>query len=75
MGNEVSGCTSCASDKVEFDSELCLHIPRANGLNKPHVFAFPKLTVCLTCGTIRGSASTEELQRLKDAAGAKEIAV
>ena len=71
LASETSGCESCSPDgnAVECNSELCLHLPAERGLHKPHVFAFPKLVVCLKCGSIRGSLSAEELQSLRDNAG------
>lgn len=72
MATEVLSCESCHSDNnvVDFRSELCLHMPKENGPeNKPAVFVFPKLLVCLKCGRIQGNISVEELQELASGAG------
>jgi len=57
-------CRSCsASSLVELDSEICIHFPGLKGLD---VFAFPKLTVCLDCGSIESNLSAKELGEVKE---------
>lgn len=34
----------------EFKGELALHFPGLRGLDKPLVWAFPEVLVCLNCG-------------------------
>jgi hypothetical protein len=44
-------CAHCNSAKqVEFASEIAFHFSGRENLNKPHVFVFPKILVCLDCG-------------------------
>jgi hypothetical protein len=44
-------CMSCASiNQVEFGSEILIHFPGLKNLDKPPVWAFPKLLICLECG-------------------------
>ena len=45
------GCACCASsNQVEFPSEIAIHFLGGENLALPHVFAFPKVIVCLDCG-------------------------
>jgi hypothetical protein len=44
-------CKSCASDhQADFGAEINIHFPGLRGMDKPAIWAFPKLTVCLDCG-------------------------
>jgi hypothetical protein len=44
-------CKSCSSENQQrFTSEICVHFPGLKNLDKPPVFVFPKLLVCLDCG-------------------------
>ena len=43
-------CKRCNSDARDFNGELVIHFPGLEGLNKPIVWVFPKLRVCLSCG-------------------------
>jgi hypothetical protein len=44
-------CKSCQSqNEREFNGEIAIHFPGLKGLNKPIVWVFPKLAVCLDCG-------------------------
>jgi hypothetical protein len=45
-------CKSCGSDEQrKFTAEIAIHFPGLSGLEKPIVWVFPKLLVCLNCGT------------------------
>lgn len=45
------GCPSCSSkNQRKFNGELALHFPGIEGLNKPIVWAFPEVLICLNCG-------------------------
>ena len=58
-------CKSCQSDKGgTFNGEIALHFPGLRGLNKPIVWAFPKVAVCLNCGLAEFVVSEQELQVL-----------
>jgi len=44
-------CKSCGSDKQsKFTAEIAIHFPGLSGLEKPIVWVFPKVFVCLNCG-------------------------
>jgi hypothetical protein len=44
-------CALCASDnQAEFSSEIHIHFRFRKNLDKPGVFIFPKVLVCLDCG-------------------------
>lgn len=45
-------CKQCASEKRgHFNGEVALHFPGLGGLSKPIVWVFPRVTVCLSCGS------------------------
>ena len=44
-------CHHCESACKSFTSEIAIHFPGLNGLNKPLVWVFPEVMVCLKCGT------------------------
>ena len=59
-------CKSChASTQRLFTAEVAIHFPGLDGLNKPHVFVFPELFVCLECGFTEFTIETKELQALR----------
>jgi len=44
-------CKRCASDNQStFNGEVAIHFPGLKGLDKPIVWTFPKLAICLECG-------------------------
>ena len=58
-------CRLCASDnQAEFASEMIIHFPGLKNLDKPGVWVFPKLLVCLDCGFSRFTAPETELALL-----------
>jgi hypothetical protein len=47
-------CLSCqSSNQVELTAEMVIHFPGLKLLGKPAVWVFPKLEVCLECGSAR----------------------
>ena len=47
-------CPSCQSlNQAEFTAEMIVHSPGPENLDKPGVWLFPKLSVCLNCGVSR----------------------
>jgi len=52
LSDQSRPCPSCASPrKTEFLGEICLHFPGGlESLDRPLVWAFPKVVVCLECG-------------------------
>lgn len=60
-------CKSCKSayEKV-FPAEINLHFPSPEGLDKPTVWVFPHLLVCLDCGSAHFTMPEAQLQQLGD---------
>ncbi len=47
-------CPSCQShNQAEFTAEMIVHLSGPENLDKPGVWLFPKLSVCLDCGVSR----------------------
>jgi hypothetical protein len=63
-------CRSCVSgNQTDFGAEINIHFPGLEGIEKPAVWVFPKLTVCMDCGYAEFVIPENELRRLaKDAA-------
>ncbi len=60
-------CRSCQSHgQRNFPSEICIHFPGLKGLDKPLVWAFPKLVVCLDCGFTEFRLEENELRLLAE---------
>jgi hypothetical protein len=58
-------CKGCHSEKQSvFNGEIAIHFPGLQGLNKPIVWVFPKLVVCLYCGFTEFAVPDRELQVL-----------
>jgi hypothetical protein len=50
-GGEAMRCRSCTSENQRsFTSEIAVHFSGLKNLEKPTVFVFPKLLVCMDCG-------------------------
>jgi hypothetical protein len=46
-------CNSCSSNRqAQFGSEIFIHYPSLNDLDKLPVMVFPRLSVCLDCGAV-----------------------
>ena len=61
-----SHCRSCQSaNHSAFNSEIAVHFPGLEGLDKPIVWVFPKLLVCLHCGFAEFTVPERELQVLE----------
>lgn len=59
-------CTRCQSERQEsFSSEIAIHFPGLAGLDKPIVWVFPKISVCLDCGEARFAIPEKELEVLR----------
>ena len=59
-------CKSCGSVKQKkFSAEMCVHFPELKNIDKPVVWVFPELVVCLNCGTAEFAVPKEELRALK----------
>ena len=58
-------CPSCSSkDQRKFSGELALHFPGLQGLNKPVVWAFPQILICVNCGFAAFALDNAPLQEL-----------
>jgi hypothetical protein len=58
-------CKLCSSDsQSSFTSEVAIHFPGLKGLDKPVVWAFPKLVVCLKCGYTQFTIPEKEVRVL-----------
>ena len=65
FGDIGTACRSCHSNNQgAFNGEVAIHFPGLEGLNKPIVWVFPKLTVCLDCGFTEFSVPERELRVL-----------
>jgi hypothetical protein len=66
-------CKSCGStNQREFTGEIGIHFPGLQNLDKPVVWVFPEIVVCLDCGTAEFVVPKVELRQLAkgDAAAA-----
>jgi len=44
-------CSSCGNNtRKRFTAEIAIHSPGLEGIERPVVWVFPELTVCLDCG-------------------------
>ena len=60
-------CKRCDSDNQStFNGEVAIHFPGLEGLDKPIVWAFPKLGVCLHCGLTEFTVPERELEVLEE---------
>jgi hypothetical protein len=65
LAKSSSRCTSCQSDnKTTFNGEIAIHFRGLQGLDKPIVWVFPKIGVCLNCGFSEFLVPERELQVL-----------
>lgn len=49
--SSIPRCTSCQSENQKtFTAEIAIHFPGLKGLDKPIVWVFPVVFVCLDCG-------------------------
>jgi hypothetical protein len=66
-------CRSClSSEQREFPAEINIHFPPRQGLNKPALWVFPLLHVCLQCGSVEFALPAEQLRALADGMGETE---
>jgi hypothetical protein len=60
-------CRFCkSSDLREFTAEMNIHFPGREGIDKPTVWVFPPVTICLHCGCAEFVMHGEPLKQLKD---------
>lgn len=59
-------CKSCGSGRQQiFNGEIAVHVPGLEGLDKPVVWVFPKLFVCLNCGSGEFQIREQEMRILR----------
>jgi hypothetical protein len=65
-------CPACRSSNVaEFTAETIIHFAASKNLDKPGVWLFPQLSICLDCGSSRFTVAESELALLTEGAEAK----
>ena len=58
-------CKSCQSENQRnLNGEIAIHFPGLSGLDKPIVWVFPKLLVCLDCGFTEFKVPKNELEQV-----------
>lgn len=69
-------CTSCQSeDQKTLTAEIAIHFPGIEGLNKPIVWVFPTISVCLDCAIAQFMVPEKELEVLRTGAPVEGAAV
>ena len=64
-------CKSCGSiNQKKFSAEMGIHFLGLKNINKPTVWVFPEVVVCLDCGTAEFAVPEAELRQLAKAHGA-----
>jgi hypothetical protein len=60
-------CKSCESvNQKKFSAEMGIHLPGLKDIDKPTVWVFPEVMVCLNCGTAEFALPEEDLRQLKE---------
>jgi len=68
-------CKSCGSDSAgRFPAEIAIHLSGLKNLEKPHVWMFPMLVVCLNCGYTEFAIPEHDLRPLKGDAARRSAA-
>jgi hypothetical protein len=58
-------CALCESrNQAEFTAEMMIHLSGLRNIDRPGVLVFPKVWVCLDCGSSRFSTPETELRAL-----------
>jgi hypothetical protein len=61
-------CKTChAENQRNFNGGVAIHFPGLKGLDKPIVWVYPRLLVCLNCGFTEFVVPEAELRRLAEA--------
>jgi hypothetical protein len=70
-----SQCRSCQSaNRSTFNGEIAIHFPGLEGLDRPIVWVFPTLLVCLNCGFTEFAIPETELCVLRGVIGSSTAA-
>ena len=60
-------CKSCRFEyQRNFNAEIDIHFPGLEGLEKPILWVFPKLVVCMNCVFTEFEIPETELRQLKE---------
>jgi hypothetical protein len=63
-------CKSCGSiNQNKFTGEIGIQLPGLKNIDRPPVWVFPELVVCLNCGTAEFAVPEAELQQLAEGDG------
>lgn len=66
-------CKRCYShNQSDFGGEVAMHFPGLKGLDKPIVWVFPELKVCLDCGFGDFTVPERELRVLEQGMSAED---
>jgi len=58
-------CPSCQTQsRNEYKSEIAVHFSGRENLNKPHVFLFPTILICMNCGFAEFRVEEKDLREL-----------
>jgi len=58
-------CKSCGSvNQEKFSAEMVIHFPELKDVDKPVVWVFPEIAVCLNCGGADFAVPEAELLQL-----------
>ena len=59
-------CQSCGSENLaKFGGEVAIHFRGLNNLDKPIVWVFPELLICLDCGIAQFAVPEAKLRLLE----------
>jgi len=62
----IPHCSSCRStNQKTFNAEIAIHFPGLTGLDKPIVWVFPQVFVCMDCGCTVFTVPERELKVLQ----------
>jgi hypothetical protein len=60
-------CAVCTSvNEAEFTTEMLIHFRGIGNIDNPGVLAFPKVSICLDCGSSRFNTPDDDLRLLKN---------
>jgi len=60
------------NNERQFPAEINIHFPGMEGLDKPSVWFFPRLLVCLDCGFTHFQIAETQLRQLTEGASSPE---
>jgi len=68
-------CNTFGSDnQASFNGEVAIHFPGLEGLDKPIVWVYPQILVCVKCGASQFAIPKDELSVLRSQSGLSEVA-